>query len=86
MLRLLLFVAAIVVLVWLIRSARRRDDGPGSPPRSEEKPRDAGDREAMVACARCGVHLPRSEALQGRGGWFCGETHRLEFEQRDSAE
>lgn len=32
--------------------------------------------ERMVACARCGVHLPESESLQGEGGNFCSEEHR----------
>jgi len=43
--------------------------------------RDAS--EAMVACAVCGLHVPRSEAIQVAGGgasaparWFCSEEHR----------
>jgi len=32
--------------------------------------------ERMVACARCGVHLPESEALKGDGERFCSEEHR----------
>jgi uncharacterized protein len=32
--------------------------------------------EHMVACARCGLHLPESEALEGIGGRFCSEEHR----------
>jgi uncharacterized protein len=35
----------------------------------------------MVACAQCGVHLPASDALPGRGGVFCGEDHRAAFER-----
>jgi uncharacterized protein len=35
----------------------------------------------MVACAHCGVHLPRDEALPGRGGVFCGDAHRTAFEK-----
>ena len=35
----------------------------------------------MIACAQCGVHLPRDEALPGRGGVFCGDAHRAAFEQ-----
>jgi uncharacterized protein len=36
----------------------------------------------MLACAHCGVHLPRDEALPGRGGVFCGEAHRAAYEQQ----
>lgn len=32
--------------------------------------------ERMVACARCGVHLPESEAVQAEGRHFCSEEHR----------
>ncbi len=32
--------------------------------------------ERMVACARCGVHLPESESLQSDDGYFCSEEHR----------
>ena len=35
----------------------------------------------MLACAHCGVHLPRDEALPGRGGVFCGDAHRAAFEK-----
>jgi uncharacterized protein len=71
----LLLVLAIVVLVCLIRGARRREVPPPKPPR------DAGV-QPMVACRHCGVHLPAHEALPGRGGVFCGEAHRAEYERR----
>jgi uncharacterized protein len=32
--------------------------------------------EDMVACEHCGVNLPRSEALERRGRYFCSEEHR----------
>jgi uncharacterized protein len=35
----------------------------------------------MLACGLCGLHLPRDEALPGRGGVFCGEAHRRAYEQ-----
>ena len=35
----------------------------------------------MIACTYCGVHLPRDEALPGRGGVFCGDAHRTAFEK-----
>jgi uncharacterized protein len=40
---------------------------------SEIPPRDA---ERMVSCARCGVHLPESEALESEGRRYCSEEHR----------
>ncbi len=35
----------------------------------------AKDTEAMVRCAHCGIHLPRSEALLSRGKTWCSEDH-----------
>lgn len=71
----LLLLLAIVALVWLIRGARRREAPPAEPRR------DAGV-QPMVACQHCGVHLPAHEALPGRGGVFCGEAHRAEYEKQ----
>jgi uncharacterized protein len=32
--------------------------------------------EDMVACARCGVHLPRSEARSDAGAYICQDNPR----------
>jgi uncharacterized protein len=69
MLKVLIVALAVVVLLWLLfgRGRRRRDL-----PR-----RDAGTRaEDMVACAQCGLHLPRSDALAARGLHYCSRAHR----------
>ncbi len=71
----LLFLAAVFVLLWLLRNALgRRGGGPSAPP---AKPA----AQPIVACAYCGLHLPRDEALPGRGGVFCGDAHRTAFEK-----
>lgn len=46
-----------------------------------ERPADAGaaierPAEAMVPCAHCGVHQPRSECVASRGLFYCSEAHR----------
>ena len=70
----LLFLVVVFVLLWLLRGAmtsRRRGDA-APPPQAPQE---------MIACAHCGVHLPRDEALPGRGGVFCGDAHRMAFEK-----
>jgi len=34
----------------------------------------------MTRCARCGVHVPGSEAVAGRQGSYCCAGHRREAE------
>ena len=69
----LLFLVVVFVLLWLLRGATsRRRGGVAPPPQAPQE---------MIACAHCGVHLPRDEALPGRGGVFCGDAHRTAFEK-----
>ena len=72
--KIVLFLLAVFVLLWLLRGSFGRRAGTGAPPASA-KPKP------IVACMQCGVHLPSDEALPGRGGVFCGEAHRVAFEK-----
>jgi uncharacterized protein len=71
-----LVVLAVVVLLWMLRGSVRRMRPP-APPRSD----NPAAPQAMLSCAHCGVHLPSSEALPGRGGVFCDDAHRAAFER-----
>ena len=77
--KILLFLIAVFVLLWLLRGAtsRRGNGGSGGAGRPPTPPAP----QQMIACAHCGVHLPRDEALPGRGGVFCGDAHRAAFEK-----
>jgi uncharacterized protein len=72
----LLVVLAFVILAFLLRNSWRSRGG--GTPRREKPP--AAPRE-MLSCAHCGLHLPRDEALPGRGGVFCSEAHRSAYER-----
>jgi uncharacterized protein len=72
--KIVLFLIAVFVLLWLLRGGMSRRSRPvDSSPSASPQP--------MLACAQCGLHLPRDEALPGRGGVFCGPAHRAAFEQ-----
>ncbi len=71
-----LFLVAFFVLLWMLRNAFSRRGG--VPPGGRAGPPTP---QPMLACAQCGVHLPRDEALPGRGGVFCGAAHRTAFEK-----
>lgn len=67
----LIVVVVVVVVLWLL--FRSKAEKPVS-----RKPVGESAPQAMVQCARCGVHLPRADALlDHRGGAFCSEAHRL---------
>ncbi len=74
-----LLLGLFFVAVWLIRGGRRRGL-PGTPPQTPAAPSGGDGRpssESVVACVHCGLHLPKSEAVSGAAGWFCGDAHRL---------
>jgi uncharacterized protein len=62
---LLLFIGFLVYALFrgFLRSQKKDDEAP--PP-----PANTGKGEDMVACARCGVNMPRSEA-RDEGGKPC---------------
>ena len=65
--KIILFLVLAFVAYVVIKGAVRRRRRP-----------TAGDRppEHMVACRRCGVNLPWSEALEEDGRFYCSEEHR----------
>ena len=74
----LLLLIAVFVLFWLLRGSLRRARRPPPP---APKAAEGGAPQPILACAHSGLHLPRDEALPGRGGVFCGEAHRQAFER-----
>jgi len=64
--KLLLIVIAAAVIYFLVTGFARKRARSSAPPASE----------TMVACAHCGLNIPRSEALEGSGRFFCSEEHR----------
>jgi uncharacterized protein len=73
--KLVLLLLAVFALFWLLRASVRRNLPPRARPPTSTAP------QPMVICSMCGVHLPRDEALPGRGGVFCDEAHRAAFEK-----
>ncbi|HEY7673889.1 MAG TPA: PP0621 family protein [Burkholderiales bacterium] len=62
---LLLIAAAVAIYVVLSGIARKR-----------ARHDQSAQVESMVPCARCGLNLPRSEAFEASGRFFCSEEHR----------
>lgn len=72
----LLILLVVLVVLWIVRNQRARH-----PPPETQTGRSRPANQPMLACLHCGLHLPRDEALPGRGGVFCGEAHRAEYEK-----
>ena len=66
--RLVVLILLVVLAVWAIRRALRAS-------RTGEAQKQHPVQQDLVRCARCGVHLPRSEARLAEGRLFCGEEH-----------
>jgi len=64
---LFLIVGIIVVLLW--RASMRRPDSTGSSGPMTE----VGE---MVQCRKCGVYLPKEEAIADGPFFFCSVAHR----------
>ncbi|MBI2315800.1 MAG: hypothetical protein HYY28_10185 [Betaproteobacteria bacterium] len=64
-----LILAAVAYLLLRAMTRPKRTDSPSA--KTAE-----GSVETMQACARCGVNLPKSEALEADGRFFCSEEHR----------
>ena len=74
MAKILLLLAVVAIVYALLRNYKRviarqqESDRTGDPaPVSSED---------MVQCARCGIHLPRSEGFLEQGRFFCTDDHR----------
>jgi uncharacterized protein len=67
--RLLVLIVLIVAAVWLVRRALRP-----AKPKVEPAQKKAIEGE-LVACAHCGLNLPRGEALTAGSALYCSEEH-----------
>lgn len=61
--------------VWLWQRGRR-----GGGARTAARPAGKNQALPMARCARCGMHVPASEAVAGRQGSYCCAGHRREAE------
>lgn len=79
---LLLAVVVVGVLWWLGRGRKGGADGSrggeGASRKADPSGKAPGAPEAMVACAHCGVLLPKSDALESGADQrlYCSEAHR----------
>ncbi len=63
-------IAVLALMLWFGKGR-----GGGAATRAPRRP--APGPQPMVACARCGLHLPQADAVEGEGGrHYCSPEHR----------
>ena len=73
----IIFFLLLGLVVWwlyrgLTRSKLKHDDAAAKPSsRVEDGGPPPRGQDQLVACARCGVNLPRSDAREDAGKFFC---------------
>lgn len=68
----LLWWVVLGLIAWAVWRSWRRGQQVAAPP-----PKAPPQRQLMVACARCGVHLPAQDAVvDARGQSYCCVAHR----------
>jgi uncharacterized protein len=75
----LLAILAVVMLLFFGRGRGKPPADRQAPPPPKAPPQAQAEVEAteILACAHCGVHLPRSEAVFDLAGRpYCGPEHR----------
>ena len=73
----LLAVLAIVLGVWRSRQTKSESgSGSESPVRPAPPSPTPPLPQEIVACAHCGLHLPRAEALAEAGHFYCSPEHQ----------
>ena len=69
---LVLIVVTVAIGIW--RSRRRKEVPPPSRAGASRSASPAAPQD-MVECAHCGLHLPRSEAVEAAGRSYCSTEH-----------
>ena len=63
-----LFLAALVLVGYLILKARRRS--------RDDRRKAPVQTDTMVACEHCGLPLPKGDSIEVDGRFFCCTEHR----------
>jgi len=75
--KLLFWVVLIIAVLFVARIAARMAAArqAGEQPKARRSAPAPAAPEAMVRCAHCGIHLPRSEAVLQNGLTWCSTEH-----------
>lgn len=75
-----LVLLVIAVVAWFLIK-RLSGESPGRR-RQDSSNHNKQTEERILACAVCGVHVPRSEGVTKDGAFFCCEAHSRQSDER----
>ena len=77
MMRLLFWIALVILVVMAIRAKLKSEIRRHAAARRDDQPQanSAGSTEAMARCAHCHVYFPSSEAVRADGLVYCCPAH-----------
>ncbi|MBV1914476.1 MAG: hypothetical protein KUG72_03770 [Pseudomonadales bacterium] len=75
LLRILFLIAIVGLVLFLLKRGKGAPDSPSTQSPIQKKAADS-DAELIVPCEQCGLHLPKSEAIQEGKVFFCSEQHQ----------
>lgn len=81
----LLLFPLVLFALWLLRRQRGRSRAQGRDQTQEQPARSTSNSmqspTEIIECARCTVHLPRTDAVAGQHGlYYCCPAHRQDAE------
>jgi uncharacterized protein len=75
--KLLLWAAIVLLVIWVLRGKKRAAETDAAAPSSSPSRPMINEGEAMLGCSHCGIHFPASEAVCGPADTvFCSDEHR----------
>lgn len=63
----------LLFVIWLVINFIKRWLNAPSGKSRKSKPKKI---ETFVACHKCGLHIPKQEAIECGGDYYCSESHR----------
>lgn len=83
--RILIIMALVALALWFLRKALGHNKADKTSTSEAPEKRSAKTLD-LVACSRCGLHIPREEALLRDKQFFCSPDHAQEKKPNRASE
>jgi uncharacterized protein len=66
-------IALAAFWIWKIHEGKKKRQAEQSKPQAPGPGKSSA--ALILACAHCGLHLPKDDAIETNGQWFCSKQH-----------